>query len=265
MDKRRLFDLLFKVLLLLLALAALMALLLPAIGLCRDGLDVAVRNFIVLPGIGKNILATLRLLGWVMLIVTPLSLGMAVWMSEYAMPKSRKRLRRVLELCSWFPSVLLGLLGRLLLTPWLGNGIMGMTVVMALFVLPFLTMRFEIALRTVPKGLRVTGLALGATRPAIICKLLLPSAAWELLRACVMCAERILGEATALLVLLSAIPESSMIPVELVRLTALGRPDAALLALLFGLCLCVLRLLTSKRWDGFNAGLRRGGHKAQWD
>ena len=246
MIRREIWSVVFTVLVCLLALLTLFILLLPLVGLVKDSALVLLRNFVVLPGISGMLLATLRLLGWVLLFVVPLSFMVALWMYEFARPDALRRLRSLLELLSWMPAVFLGLLGRLLITPLSDNSMTSMVCIMVVFVFPFLTTRFDLALRSVPRQVRRTGFALGASARATLFQLVIPAALWELLRSCVMCVERILGEATALLMLFAAVPQNNVLSVYLFQMQ---REDSALLALCFGLFLCVLRLLTAKRWD----------------
>ena len=216
--------------------------------LVKDAVDTALRSWGALPGIGYNLLRSLQLLGLVMLVITPISFGMALWMYALASPKALRRVRRWLDAFAMLPAVLLGLLGRVLLAPYLGNGMASMVVLMCLFLLPFLTVSFERVLQSAPPQMLEAGALLGAGKMAIAWNLVLPGIVWELARSCAKCVERILGEATALLVLLGAVPTGSVLSVELFRLAWIGRQDASLLALCLGGALVILRLATSKSW-----------------
>ncbi len=218
----------------------------PVYRLCRDAWS-ALRQGGALPGMGLNVLASLKLLGLVMLIVTPIAFGAALWM--YVVPSKRtlNRIRHALNVLAMVPAVALGLLAHIVLAPYLGDGMASMTILMCLFVLPFLTYNFERVFSEVPPELMDAGLLLGAGRTAAACRVVLPAVTHKLIRCLVACVERILGEATALLLLLGVVPEGSVLSVELFRLSQLGRQDAALLALCLGGTLMLLRLATLER------------------
>lgn len=229
--------------------------------LARLGLGIAqvfARGWSVLPDIGECLVTTLHVLALVLLIVVPVAFGIALWMYEFAHRKAVERVRAFMTGWAWMPSVFLGLLGWLLIGRHLGASVISMVAVLSLFVLPFMVMRFEQALHTVPETLRFTGLSLGASRMAVLINLTLPKAIWEILRSVVMCIERILGEATALLILVGTLPENGTLSMELFRLSWIGRADAAILAGILLLVLVCLRLFTARRWNGERSRRRSG-------
>lgn len=75
--------------------------------LVKDAVDTALRSWGALPGIGYNLLRSLQLLGLVMLVITPISFGMALWMYALASPKALRRVRRWLDAFAMLPAVLL--------------------------------------------------------------------------------------------------------------------------------------------------------------
>lgn len=250
MDKKKNTNKYFRRAIYVLAALAVFMMLWPLVLMLRDAAAVFFRGWSVLPDIGRSLLTTLSVLLLVLLIALPCGFGMALWMYVHDHLKAVRRLRELFTILAWLPSVMLGLIARSLLVPYLGDGRLAMIVLLAMFVMPFLVIRFEQALQSVPPSIRRAGLILGATPMAVVWNLVLPKAVWELLRCCVMCVERILGEATALLMLFSAVPAGSMLSIELFRLAWIGRGDAIVLALLLAGCLVILRLATARRWDG---------------
>lgn len=241
-----------------LSLLAVIILLAPFFSLLSDASDTLLRSWEPLPGIGSNLAQSLWLVLIVILVSTPASFGMAIWMFSYANERTLSYVRQWLGAFAMLPAVLLGLLARALLAPYLSTRL-SMAILMGLFILPYQTLGFEEALSAAPKALPEAGMLLGISKTAAVYRLVVPSIAKDLLRCCITCVERVLGEATALLALLGAVPMGNVISVELFRLTWIGRQDAALLAFCLGACLMLLRLLTADRWaSGERAGRRHG-------
>ncbi|MDR3084972.1 MAG: ABC transporter permease subunit [Christensenellaceae bacterium] len=231
----------------LLSLLALGLFFWPVLRLCLDAAALFLKGRPMLSGLGLNLLFSLRTLALVLLLVAPIAFFIASRSYRHA---GLRGLRATLGVLSWLPAVFLGLLARLLFAEVLGKGVPAAALTLIFFVLPSLTVRFEDALRAVPKSIRQAGKMLGATDSSILFRLVAPRAAGALGRALVLCTERILGEATALLMLYGAVPEGNMLSLELYRLFSLQREDSLLLALLLALILCALRLVVSHRWDG---------------
>lgn len=137
-----------------------------------------------------------------MLISTPLSLGAAIYLSEYA----RKNfltdfIRTIIEVLSSLPSVVVGLFGFLVFVlQWgLGFSILSGAMALTLFNLPLLTRTIEDSLRTIPLTQREAGLALGLSRWETVTRVILPAALPGILTGMILAAGRIFGEAAALI------------------------------------------------------------------
>jgi phosphate transport system permease protein len=180
---------------------------------------VAGLNYGLLPFIAGTLYVTVVAL----LISTPVSVGLALFLSEVAPHWARTIVQPALEIFVGIPSVVWGWLGITILVPFLaetfhGNIALGLPVVGTLFTIPgFLTgfswlagslvlsvmivptitsVSYD-AFRAVPQELRTGSLALGTTRWQTIRHVLIPSALTGVLTAIVLGMTRAAGEALA--------------------------------------------------------------------
>lgn len=145
------------------------------------------------------------------LISTPLSVGLALFVTEIAPPWARSIMQPVLELLTGIPSVIFGFLGLQLIVPLIRdiyNGITGnfysvgfniiaAAVVLTVMVLPTITTISIDALGALPTGLREASLALGATRWQTIARTLVPAASTGILTGVILGMGRAIGETLA--------------------------------------------------------------------
>lgn len=234
----------------LLALGALVWAVYPMVLLARDAGVALLRSWGVLPGIELVLANALQIMVMVMGITLPLSLMITIWMFEKVHGKSLQRIQAFMHGFSRVPAVLLGLVGHVVIgqNVLLHSSIFTMSVMLTILAVPFMVSRMDSALRAVPEKYILAGEALGAKRMEILRMFILPRALPQILRGVLELVERILCEATALLVLMGALMPHQVLATELFRLAWLGRKDAAVLA--FGLMtvMIVIRLLTMRRW-----------------
>jgi phosphate transport system permease protein len=149
---------------------------------------------------------TIALMG--MVIATPIGLGTAVYLSEYASPRVRNTLKPILEILAGVPTVVLGYFGLTFITPSLlqplfGNNvcqpynILAAGIVVGILVIPTISTISEDALRAVPRALREASYGLGATRFETIIKVLLPAAISGILASMILAVSRAVGETMA--------------------------------------------------------------------
>ena len=142
------------------------------------------------------------------IIAAPLSIGLAVFMSEIAPAWARNITRPAMEVFVGIPSVVYGFLGASVLVPFLQHNLRGLgftlgkswfagSLVLSLMILPTITSIAYDALITVPRDLRTGSLALGTTRWQMIRHILLPAARAGLLTAIILGMMRAAGEALA--------------------------------------------------------------------
>lgn len=153
-------------------------------------------------GIAGNIVNTLYIIVITLLIATPLGVGSAIYLNEYA--KSGKLVRAIeftTETLSGIPSIIFGLFGMMFFGTGLGLGYSILTgaLTLTLMVLPLITRNTQEALKTVPDSYRSGALGMGATKWYMIRTILLPSAMLGIVTGIILAIGRIVGESAALL------------------------------------------------------------------
>ena len=150
----------------------------------------------------RYLLNTLIIVLITMLIATPLGVGAAVYLNEYAKPgRLVSSIEFATETLSGIPSIIFGLFGSMFFGETLGLGYSLLTgsLTLILMVLPLITRNTQEALKTVPASYRSGALGLGAGKWYMIRTVLLPSAAPGILTGAILAIGRIVGESAALL------------------------------------------------------------------
>ena len=153
-------------------------------------------------GILPNILNTLYIVLVAMVIVIPLGVCAAVYLSEYA---TNKRLVRMIsfavETLTGIPSVIFGLVGMLFFIQLLGlsAGILAGGLTLVAMVLPTIISNTLESLRSVPQAYREGALALGSGKWHMVRTVVLPNALDGIATGCILAVGRIIGESAALL------------------------------------------------------------------
>ena len=155
-------------------------------------------------GIAGNIVNTLYIIILTLLIATPIGVGSAIYLNEYAKPGKIVRLIEfTTETLSGIPSIIFGLFGMVFFGTTLGLGYSiltgALTLTLTLMVLPLITRNTQEALKTVPATYRSGALGIGATKWYMIRTILLPSAMPGIITGIILAIGRIVGESAALL------------------------------------------------------------------
>lgn len=153
-------------------------------------------------GIAGNIVNTLYIIVITLLIATPIGVGSAIYLNEYAKPGKLVRLIEfTTETLSGIPSIIYGLFGMVFFGTTLGLGysILTGSLTLAIMVLPLITRNTQEALKTVPESYRSGALGIGATKWYMIRTILLPSAMPGIITGIILAIGRIVGESAALL------------------------------------------------------------------
>lgn len=153
-------------------------------------------------GIIGNIVNTLYIVGITLMISTPLGIGAAVYLNEYAKPGKLVRIIEfTTEILSGIPSIIFGLFGMVFFGTTLGLGysILTGSLTLAIMVLPLITRTTQEALKTVPDSYRSGALSIGTTKWYMIRTILLPSAMPGIITGVILAIGRIVGESAALL------------------------------------------------------------------
>ncbi len=153
-------------------------------------------------GILPNILNTLYIIVVSMVIVLPLGVGAAVYLTEYA--KNRKLVAVIefaTETLSGIPSILFGLVGMLVFVQFFDfkTGILAGGLTLVLMILPTIVSTTQESLKTVPDSYREGSLGLGAGKWHMVRTVVLPNAIDGIVTGCILAVGRIVGESAALL------------------------------------------------------------------
>ena len=153
-------------------------------------------------GILPNILDTLYIIVVAMVIVLPLGVGAAIYLTEYA---SNRRLVSVIEFAAetltGIPSIIFGLVGMLLFVQRMNlqAGILAGGLTLVMMILPTIVRTTQESLKTVPQSYREGALGLGAGKWHMIRTVVLPGAVDGIVTGCILAVGRIVGESAALL------------------------------------------------------------------
>jgi phosphate transport system permease protein len=141
-----------------------------------------------------------------MVVALPIGLFSAIYMAEFASPRTRSVIKPVLEILAGVPTVVYGFFAALTVAPALrGLGAsLGLDVasesalaagaVMGIMIIPFISSLSDDAIVAVPRSLREGSLAMGATRAETVVKVILPAALPGIVAACLLAVSRAIGE-----------------------------------------------------------------------
>lgn len=153
-------------------------------------------------GIAGNLLNTLYMILITLLMATPIGVGSAIYLNEYAHPGKLVRfIEFTTETLSGIPSIIFGLFGMVFFGNLfhLGYSILTGALTLTLMVLPLITRNTQEALKTVPESYRTGAMGIGATKWYMIRTVLLPSAMPGMITGVILSIGRIVGESAALL------------------------------------------------------------------
>jgi phosphate transport system permease protein len=130
-------------------------------------------------------------------IAVPISLGVALFITQVAPTRLRRPLVYVVDLLAVIPSVVFGLWGILVLAPHLGRSFLTAGVILAIMITPIITSLAREVIETTPPGEKEAALALGATRWEMIAGSIWPHSKGGLVGAVMLGLGRAMGETIA--------------------------------------------------------------------
>jgi phosphate transport system permease protein len=151
-----------------------------------------------------------------MLIAIPISIGVGVWLSEYARPRPLARIvESTVEMFAGAPSIVLALFGVILFESHLlgflsetnggvvyGKSFFAAGAMLSLLALPIVVTSVREGLRAVPNHVREASYALGKTKIATIRKVLLPAIRPDVITGSMLGAGHVVGDTAIILILL---------------------------------------------------------------
>ena len=169
-------------------------------------------SFGVLPLVTGTFLIT----GIALVVAVPLGLGAAIYLSEYAHPRTRKAVKPALELLAGIPTIVFGYFALTFFTPTILRDLLGMQVsifnalaagiVMGFMIIPTIASISEDAMTAVPGSLREGAFGLGASRLQVSLRVVLPAALSGVVAAIVLGVSRAIGETMIVLVAAGQVP-----------------------------------------------------------
>ena len=151
-------------------------------------------------GILPDILNTLYIVFATLLIVIPLGVCGAVYLTEYA---ENKKLVAVIEYAaetlSGIPSIIYGLVGMLIFSNNMGTCLWAGSLTLVIMNLPTIMRSTQESLKTVPRSYREGAFGLGAGKWRVIRTVVLPGCIDGIITGAILSVGRILGESAALL------------------------------------------------------------------
>ena len=164
----------------------------------------------ILPFILSSIWAT----GGAIVIGVPIGILCTVYIAKMAPKRIAAVLRSAVELLSGIPSVVYGLVGMIIIVPFVreafglpdGANMFSAIVVLSVMILPSVISVSETAIRAVPKEYEEGSLALGATKTETVFKVIVPAAKSGILTSVVLGIGRAIGEAMAVMMVSGNVP-----------------------------------------------------------
>jgi phosphate transport system permease protein len=155
-------------------------------------------------------------------IAIPIGIGCAAYLAEVASPRIRETVKPLIELLAGIPSVVMGFIGLILLSPLvqstfnLNTGLTGFTaaIMLSMMSLPIIISVSEDALRAVPDDFKQASYALGATRWETIRHVSIPAALSGITAAVMLGVGRAIGETMTVLMVAGGALSVPRSPVE---------------------------------------------------
>ncbi len=159
------------------------------------------------------------------LIAIPTGLVTAIFLSEYASPSVRDRLKPLLEILAGIPTVVYGYFALTFVTPLISSifpatqvfNAASAAIVVGIMILPMVASLCDDALRAVPDSIRRAGFSLGATRFEVSTQVVLPGALSGVLASFVLALSRAIGKTMAVTLAAGATPRLTANPLESIQ------------------------------------------------
>jgi len=138
-----------------------------------------------------------------MIVATPLGLGAAAYLSEYAKPRARRVLKPMIETLAGIPSVVIGFFALTVINPVIVQGVFGATysftmmaagIGVGILTIPLIASVSEDAMFAVPRALREAAYGIGARRRTVTLRVVFPAAVSGIVAALILGVSRALGE-----------------------------------------------------------------------
>ena len=169
-------------------------------------------------GVLPLVSATLMVTFLSMVIAVPLGLMSALYLSEYASPRTREILKPSLELLAGIPTIIYGFFALTFITPDILKriwpqasvyNVLAASIAVGIMIVPLIASLSEDAIRSVPRSLREGAYALGATKFEVSSRIIVPAALSGIVASFILAASRAVGE--TMIVALAAGSKAQMV------------------------------------------------------
>lgn len=153
-----------------------------------------------------------------MLIAAPLGLGAAMFLSEYARPRTRRLLKPALEILAGIPSVVLGFFALTVIHPTVVQDVFGASssfsilaagIGVGILTIPLVASVAEDAMYAVPRSLREAAYGIGARQRTVTTKVVFPAAVSGIVAALILGFSRAVGETMVVAIAAGAVSGAS--------------------------------------------------------
>jgi phosphate transport system permease protein len=174
-------------------------------------------------GVIPLVISTLEVAAIALVVAVPLGLLAAVYLAEYATPRTRNVVKPLLETIAGIPTIVLGFFALNVVTPLILKplfssvgtfNILAAGIVVGLLITPLIGSLSEDALRAVPRGLREGSFAMGATRFETVRRVIVPAALSGIMASIILAMSRAIGETMAVAVANGFNPNLTVNPLE---------------------------------------------------
>ena len=150
-------------------------------------------------GIADALVGSALIVGMAILFAVPLAVLVAIYVSEYASPRSAQFFRLVLDVLNGVPAIVVGIFVYGLLVVGHGQTAIYAGIALAILMLPMVSRATQEVLALVPRSLREASLALGVPRWRTVYSIVLPTAIGGILTGVVLAVARVAGETAPIL------------------------------------------------------------------
>ncbi len=162
-----------------------------------------------------------------MIVAVPLGLFSAIYLAEYASPKTRNVVKPLIEVIAGIPTVVFGLFALVTVGPFLrdwiaqplglgdsGSSVMTAGIVIGILNIPFVSSLSDDIINAVPQAMRDGSYAIGATKSETVRQVVLPAALPGIMGAVLMAGSRAIGETMIVSMGAGAAAQLSLNPFE---------------------------------------------------
>jgi phosphate transport system permease protein len=170
-------------------------------------------SFGVLPLVSGTLLISLV----AMVVATPLGLGAAIYLAEYARPGVRKTIKPILELLAGVPTIVFGYFALTFFTPEVLRALFGFDVaifnglaggiIIGFLIIPTVASISEDSMSAVPQALREGAFGLGASKLQVTLRVVFPAALSGIVASLVLAMSRAVGETMVVLLASGLVPQ----------------------------------------------------------